>query len=127
MIYTLRGAQEVLALGTLIPNETGEPVLHLHAAAGREGQATVGCTRAGVRGMAGGGGGAPGDPGNCRGAEKGSADRVSVAAGLKLRRPAGSYPDSKQRRCQGSLGPAFPQGGQGRPRLRRKGRAGGTE
>jgi predicted DNA-binding protein with PD1-like motif len=48
MIYTLRGAQEVLALGTLIPNEAGEPVLHLHAAAGREGQATVGCTRAGV-------------------------------------------------------------------------------
>jgi predicted DNA-binding protein with PD1-like motif len=48
MIYSLRGAQEVLALGTLIPNEAGEPVLHLHAAAGREGQATVGCTRAGV-------------------------------------------------------------------------------
>lgn len=48
MIYTLRGAQEVLALGTLIPNEAGDPVLHLHAAAGREGQATVGCTRAGV-------------------------------------------------------------------------------
>ena len=48
MIHTLRGAQEVLALGTLIPNEAGEPVLHMHAAAGREGQATVGCTRAGV-------------------------------------------------------------------------------
>ncbi len=48
MIYTWRGAQEVLALGTLIPDEAGEPVLHLHAAAGREGQATVGCTRAGV-------------------------------------------------------------------------------
>jgi predicted DNA-binding protein with PD1-like motif len=48
IIYTLRGAQEVLALGTLIPNEAGEPVLHMHAAAGREGQATVGCTRAGV-------------------------------------------------------------------------------
>ncbi len=48
MIYTLRGEQEVLAVGTIIPNEAGEPLLHMHAAAGREGQATVGCTRAGV-------------------------------------------------------------------------------
>jgi predicted DNA-binding protein with PD1-like motif len=48
MIHTLQGAQEVLALGTLIPNEAGEPSLHMHGAAGREGRATVGCTRAGV-------------------------------------------------------------------------------
>ncbi len=48
MIYALRGSQEVLALGTIIPNESGEPVLHMHAAAGREGKATVGCTRAGL-------------------------------------------------------------------------------
>ena len=48
MIHTLQGSQEVLALGTLIPNESGAPVLHMHAAAGREGQATVGCTRAGL-------------------------------------------------------------------------------
>jgi uncharacterized protein len=48
MIHALKGEQEVLALGTLIPNEAGEPVLHMHGAAGREGQATVGCTRAGV-------------------------------------------------------------------------------
>ena len=48
MIYPLRGSQEVLAIGTLIPNEAGAPLLHMHAAAGREGQATVGCTRAGV-------------------------------------------------------------------------------
>ena len=48
MIYALQGAQEVLALGTIIPNEAGEPLLHMHAAAGREGKATVGCTRAGV-------------------------------------------------------------------------------
>jgi predicted DNA-binding protein with PD1-like motif len=44
----LQGSQEVLALGTLIADETGAPVLHMHAAAGREGRATVGCTRAGV-------------------------------------------------------------------------------
>ena len=43
-----QGSQEVLALGTLIIDEAGAPVLHMHAAAGREGQATVGCTRAGV-------------------------------------------------------------------------------
>jgi len=48
MLHTLRGAQEVLAVGTLFPNESGEPVLHMHAAAGREGGAVVGCTRAGV-------------------------------------------------------------------------------
>jgi uncharacterized protein len=48
MLHTLRGAQEVLALGTIIPNEAGEPLLHMHAAAGREGRATVGCTRAGL-------------------------------------------------------------------------------
>jgi predicted DNA-binding protein with PD1-like motif len=32
----------------LFPDEGGEPVLHLHAATGREGDATVGCSRAGV-------------------------------------------------------------------------------
>ncbi|HEY9072674.1 MAG TPA: PPC domain-containing DNA-binding protein [Desulfobaccales bacterium] len=48
LLHTLQWAQEVLALGTLIPNEAGEPLLHMHAATGREGQATVGCTRAGV-------------------------------------------------------------------------------
>ncbi len=48
MIHVLRGSQEVLAVGTLFPDEAGEPVLHLHAATGREGGAHVGCTRAGV-------------------------------------------------------------------------------
>ncbi len=48
IIYALNGAQEVLAVGTIIPNEAGVPLLHMHAAAGRVGQATVGCTRAGV-------------------------------------------------------------------------------
>jgi predicted DNA-binding protein with PD1-like motif len=48
MIHVLQGIQEVLAVGTIFPNEAGEPVMHLHAASGREGGATVGCTRAGV-------------------------------------------------------------------------------
>lgn len=48
LIHTLAGIQEVVGVGTLFPNEAGEPVLHLHAATGREGGATVGCSRAGV-------------------------------------------------------------------------------
>ena len=41
-------SHETFAFGTLFPNEAGEPVLHMHAACGREGDATVGCTRAGL-------------------------------------------------------------------------------
>jgi len=48
LLHTLQGSQEVLAVGTLVPDEAGTPLLHMHAAAGREGRATVGCTRAGV-------------------------------------------------------------------------------
>jgi predicted DNA-binding protein with PD1-like motif len=48
LVHTLTGIQEVLAVGTLFPDDQGNPVLHLHAATGREGDATVGCSRAGV-------------------------------------------------------------------------------
>jgi uncharacterized protein len=48
LVHTLTGIQEVLGVGTLFPNDQGDPVLHLHAATGREGDATVGCSRAGV-------------------------------------------------------------------------------
>jgi len=48
MIHALEGIQEMLGAGTIFPDETGKPVLHMHAATGREGRATVGCTRAGV-------------------------------------------------------------------------------
>jgi len=48
MIHTLQGIQEVLGVGTLFPDDTGKPVLHMHAATGRAGKATVGCTRAGI-------------------------------------------------------------------------------
>jgi uncharacterized protein len=48
LVHMLSGSQEVLAVGTLIPDEAGNPLLHMHAASGREGGATVGCTRAGV-------------------------------------------------------------------------------
>jgi predicted DNA-binding protein with PD1-like motif len=49
IIHTLQGIQEVVGVGTIFPDESGDPVLHLHAAVGREGKATVGCTRAGVQ------------------------------------------------------------------------------
>jgi uncharacterized protein len=48
LVHTLTGITEVLGVGTLFPDDRGEPVLHLHAATGREGDATVGCSRAGV-------------------------------------------------------------------------------
>jgi predicted DNA-binding protein with PD1-like motif len=48
LVHVLSGIQEVLAVGTLFLNEAGEPALHMHAASGREGGATVGCTRAGL-------------------------------------------------------------------------------
>lgn len=48
MVRAIEGIQEVLAVGTIFPTESGDPHLHMHAATGREGNATVGCTRAGV-------------------------------------------------------------------------------
>ena len=48
LVHSLAGIQEVMAVGTLFPDDQGEPVLHMHAATGREGGATVGCSRAGV-------------------------------------------------------------------------------
>jgi predicted DNA-binding protein with PD1-like motif len=48
VIHELGGIHEVAAIGTLFPDESGRPELHMHAAAGREGRAVVGCTRAGV-------------------------------------------------------------------------------
>ena len=48
LVHMLAGAHETLAVGTIFPNEIGEPVVHMHAACGREGGAAVGCTRAGL-------------------------------------------------------------------------------
>jgi hypothetical protein len=38
IIHVLTGARETLAQGTLLPNEAGEPSLHMRAAAGQEGR-----------------------------------------------------------------------------------------
>jgi len=48
LLHTLSDPHETFAVGTLFPDEAGKPYLHMHAACGREGDATVGCTRAGL-------------------------------------------------------------------------------
>lgn len=48
LLHSLAAPHETLAVGTLFPGPDGQPTLHMHAAAGREGGATVGCTRAGM-------------------------------------------------------------------------------
>jgi predicted DNA-binding protein with PD1-like motif len=44
----VREAHEVLGLGTLYPDEDGVPVLHMHAALGRDGETLTGCIRPGL-------------------------------------------------------------------------------
>ena len=41
----LEGVHEACGVGTIFPDESGNPVLHLHAAFGRAGDASAGCTR----------------------------------------------------------------------------------
>ena len=49
LVHMLSGSQEVLALGTLTSDEDGGAgAPHARRPQGREGRATVGCTRAGV-------------------------------------------------------------------------------
>jgi predicted DNA-binding protein with PD1-like motif len=48
MQRTLHDVHEMVGAGTLFPDETGKPVLHLHAAFGRDADVTAGCIRAGV-------------------------------------------------------------------------------
>jgi predicted DNA-binding protein with PD1-like motif len=40
---------EVAGTGTLFPDEQGQPILHMHLAAGRGREAVVGCARIGVK------------------------------------------------------------------------------
>jgi len=46
--YTLPDVHEMPGSGTLFPNEEGRMMLHIHAAFGRDGKATMGCIRRGV-------------------------------------------------------------------------------
>jgi len=49
MELVLRGVHEMSGTGTLVRNEQGDPILHMHAAVGRSTRSQAGCTRAGVQ------------------------------------------------------------------------------
>ncbi len=48
MVRAISGVHEVAAVGTLFPDQEGKPVLHMHAAMGRDEATTTGCIRAGL-------------------------------------------------------------------------------
>ena len=48
MLLPIDGAHEVVAVGTLAPDENNRVVLHVHGALGRAGQTKTGCLRPGV-------------------------------------------------------------------------------
>lgn len=49
MVRLLENASEITGTGTLFPDEKGEPILHMHVAAGRAEKTTTGCVRRGVK------------------------------------------------------------------------------
>ena len=49
MVHELTNVNEIVGTGTLFPDEGGNPILHLHAACGRENSAVTGCIRSGVK------------------------------------------------------------------------------
>lgn len=49
MEHVLNSVHEIAGTGTIFPNEKGDPVLHMHIAAGRETSTVTGCVRRGVR------------------------------------------------------------------------------
>jgi len=44
----LDNVHEIAGVGTLFPDETGTPMLHMHMACGRKDKTTTGCIRSGV-------------------------------------------------------------------------------
>jgi predicted DNA-binding protein with PD1-like motif len=49
MTHILEGVHEIAGVGTLFPDEQGNPSLHMHMACGRNGKAMAGCIRTGVK------------------------------------------------------------------------------
>jgi len=49
MHWTLDETHEIAAVGTIFPDETGVPVLHMHGACGRGGDTRTGCVRTGIK------------------------------------------------------------------------------
>jgi len=48
MIFELDAPHELTASGTIFRDEDGNPMVHIHGSAGREGKAVTGCLRTGV-------------------------------------------------------------------------------
>ena len=48
ILFTLDAPHELTASGTIFPDEDGNPMVHIHGSAGREGGAVTGCLRAGA-------------------------------------------------------------------------------
>jgi predicted DNA-binding protein with PD1-like motif len=46
--HALPDVHEMAGVGTIFPDQDGRPMLHVHAAFGREGKASAGCVRSGV-------------------------------------------------------------------------------
>jgi predicted DNA-binding protein with PD1-like motif len=44
----LKGVHEMTGVGTIFPDASGKPILHMHMAGGREDHAVAGCVRRGV-------------------------------------------------------------------------------
>ena len=49
MTHQFSDVHEVAGVGTIFPNEEGQPVLHMHMAAGRSDETITGCIRMGVK------------------------------------------------------------------------------
>ncbi len=49
MVTSLPDAHEIAGVGTLFPDAGGNPILHMHIAAGRKTKTITGCVRAGVK------------------------------------------------------------------------------
>jgi len=47
--HVLENVHEVSGVGTIFPDETGHPVLHMHMACGRKDKTATGCIRSGVK------------------------------------------------------------------------------
>ena len=47
--YILKNVHEAAGMGTVFPDENGEPILHLHMACGRKSSTVTGCIRSGVK------------------------------------------------------------------------------
>ncbi|MBN2139364.1 MAG: DNA-binding protein [Desulfovibrionaceae bacterium] len=48
ILKTIAQAHEAAAVGTIFPDQDNRPVLHMHAALGRDRESAVGCVRPGV-------------------------------------------------------------------------------